>query len=286
MACKEITIDELKICYVADAEILRPMKETEIGGYLNLFGYRLHRVVNDRFKYFFDITYHGKMVAQLRFGFYTDQDETNTHVYFKVLNEILYRTEALASILLLPERLGMVFNNFTALDLALDTPCNVPSMIKRLMRRKDVTTIINGKAIKDRKQTLCGVSFEYSTTLDRLNNPTITFKQKKAIANKSEGITVQTYNKKAEVENRHPEKQYILDSKDNPRHLYRLEVRLHYQELKDYFLSKKIPATVVILNDQELLWEMFCYHLASVIRFTHGRHRIPWDFLLESIGRV
>ena len=58
--------------------------------------------------------------------------------------------------------------------------------------------------------------------------------QKKAITNKCDGITIQAYDKKAEIENK-SNKRYILDYYGNPKHLYRLEVRLHYQELKDYF---------------------------------------------------
>lgn len=89
------------------------------------------------------------------------------------------------------------------------------------MRDKTVTTIINGKAVKDRKKVLQGVSFEYSSTLDRLNHPTITVKQKKAIANKCNGVTVQAYNKKAEIDD-HSDKRYILDYYGHPKRLYRL----------------------------------------------------------------
>lgn len=179
----------------------------------------------------------------------------------------------------------MVFNNFTAIDLALDGGLNFPSMIKRMMRDKTVTTIINGKAVKDRKKVLQGVSFEYSSTLDRLNHPTITVKQKKAIANKCNGVTVQAYNKKAEIDG-HSDKQYILDHYGNPKRLYRLEIRLHYQELKDYFeLCKVAPAPEDVL-DAEGLRKMFFYHLSAVIRFTRGRRKIDWETLLKCNGRV
>ena len=83
----------------------------------------------------------------------------------------------------LPDKFGFVFNNYTAIDLALDSNVNFTSLIKRMIRNKDITTIINGKAIKDRKQVLQGVSFQYSTSLDRLKHASITIKQKKAINN-------------------------------------------------------------------------------------------------------
>ena len=77
-----------------------------------------------------------------------------------------------------------------------------------MMRDKEVTTIINGKAVHDRKTLLQGVTFDYSTTLSRLVHPTITIRQKKAITNKCDGITIQAYDKKAEIENK-SNKRYI-----------------------------------------------------------------------------
>ena len=179
----------------------------------------------------------------------------------------------------------MTINNFTALDVAVDTPVNVPSLIKKMMRDKNITTILNGKAIKDRKAILPELFFEYSSSLDRLRNPTITIKQKKAISNKNEGITVQAYDKRAEVLN-HSGKQYVLDFYDNPKRLYRLEVRLRYRELSDYLRLIKSPAMTEQLFSQQFLINIFIYHLASVIRFTKGRRRITWRELLEGNGRV
>lgn len=153
------------------------------------------------------------------------------------------------------------------------------------MRDKEVTTIINGKAIKDRCRILPELEVGYSTTLDRLRHPSITIKQKKAITNKNDGITVQAYNKHAEITN-HSKKQYILDFYGNPKRLYRLEVRLRYRELKDYMMLTQTPATTDLIFDQQFLIHMFCYHLSSVVRFTKGRQKIQWDQLLECNDRT
>ena len=281
-----IVIDELKICYVTREEVLQPLKATTIGEHVSLCGYQMHRIANDRFEYFFDVSARGRKVAQLRFGFYTDKEDGYPYVYLKVLNKTLYNPAEFRKILQMPDALGLEFNNFTAIDLAMDMPLNIPSIIKKMMRSKDTTTIINGKAVKDRKRNLEGVCFEYSTSLDRLNNPTITVKQKKAIHNKNCGITVQAYNKKAEIENLESEKQYILDFYGDPKRLYRLEVRLRYQEIKDYLLIRKTEGAPALLFDQGILEDMFFYHLASVIRFTKGRTKISWNALLKCNGRV
>lgn len=178
-----------------------------------------------------------------------------------------------------------MFNNYTSIDLAIDSNVNFTSLIKRMMRDKAVTTIINGKAIKDRKQVLQGVGFNYSTSLDRLKHAAITIKQKKAISNKQHGITIQAYDKKAEIE-QNSDKRYIPDFYGHPKRLYRLEVRLHYQELKDYFSKVNGEPIYGTMTNQELLQDMFYYHLAAVLRFTQGRKKIDWPTLIKCNGRI
>ena len=281
----EIVIDELKLCYLADRETMACLAKVEVGAWLELHHYKFYRLLNERFRFFFVLVEDGMEVAQLKFGHFTDEEDAPLYVYLKVLNHVLYDAERLQRLIALPDEFGMVFNNFTAVDLALDSKVNFPSMIKRMMRDKTVTTIINGKAVKDRKQVLQGVSFEYSSTLDRLNHPTITIKQKKAIANKCNGISVQAYDKKAEIDG-HSDKQYILDHYGNPKRLYRLEIRLHYQELKDYFAMCNVFPSPADLFDPDGLRKMFYYHLSAVIRFTRGRRKMDWETLLKCNGRV
>lgn len=274
-----IAIDELRICYTARDDALNSFRNVEVGKYIDIDLYRFYRITNDRYKFFFHIVEDGEPVAQMKFDMYRETADTH-FVFFKIENRILYDREWLQDVLTLPEDLGMTLNNYTAVDLACDSSINISSFIKRMMRDKSVTTIINRKAVKDRKNVLEGVFFEYSTSLDRLKYPTVTIQQKKAIHNKSEGITVQAYDKRAEILN-HSHKDYILNNYGNPKKLYRLEVRLHYQELKDYFsLLKSEPAPVDLLN-QEFLNNMFFYHLYTVIRFSRGRNKINWTDILK-----
>ena len=280
-----IVIDELKLCYIANQEQVRCLVDLEVGSAVQLNGYTFYRFLNDRFRFFYEVVADHQSVAQIKFGHYTDTEETPLYVYLKVMNPILYDADRLKPLLALPEKMGMVFNNYTSIDLALDGGLNFPSLIKRLMRDKTITTIINGKAVKDRKKVLQGVTFEYSTTLDRLNHPTVTIKQKKAISNKSNGITVQAYDKKAEIDyssNKH----YILDYYGHPSRLYRLEVRLHYQELKDFFKMCDACPLPCDLLDCKCLELLFYYHLSAVIRFTRGRNKIPWKTIIDYNGKV
>ena len=280
-----IQIDELKICYTAEPENLNDLIDVEIGSYTILYGYRFIRTISDRFRFYFDIWNNNEQVAQLKFGLYTDFSLQNQFVYFRVSNKILYNTAQFKEILKLPEIIGLVFNNYTAIDLAIDSKTNFPSLIKRMMRNDEITTIINGKAIKDRKQVLQGVSFQYATSLEKLKYASITIKQKKAIINKRNGIILQAYDKKAEIE-QNTEKRYITDFYGNPKRLYRLEVRLHYQELKDYFSNVNGEPILETLFNQELLKDMFYYHISAVLRFTQKRRKMDWQTIINCNGRV
>ena len=288
MQCHEnehIQIDELKICYTATPDDLNELMSIEIGSSMELYGYRFCRAISDRFRYYFEVWKNDEQVAWLKYGLYTDLSTAKHFIYYKINNQVLYTPDQLNVILELPEKFGFVFNNYTAIDLALDSNVNFTSLIKRMIRNKAVTTIINGKAIKDRKQVLQGVSFQYSTSLDRLKHAAITIKQKKAISNKKNGIVVQAYDKKAEVE-QNSEKRYILDFYGQPKRLYRLEVRLHYQELKDYFSKITGEPIIKTMSDQDLLQDLFYYHLSAVLRFTQGRKKLDWPTLIKCNGRV
>lgn len=280
-----IVIDELKICYLANQEQVKCLMDIEVGSAVQLNGYTFYRLLNDRFRFFFDVVADHQLVAQMKFGHFTDAEDSPLYVYLKVMNPVLYDIGRLKPLLAMPNSFGMVFNNFTSIDLALDGGLNYPSVIKRLMRDKTITTIINGKAVKDRKKVLQGVNFEYSTTLDRLNHPTVTFKQKKAISNKSNGITVQAYDKKAEIDHS-SDKHYILNYYGHPTRLYRLEVRLHYQELKDFFKMCDVCPSPDDLFDSRCLELLFYYHLSAVIRFTRGRNKIAWKTIIDNNGKV
>lgn len=280
-----IQIDELKICYTTTADNLNDLMSIEIGSFIDLFGYRFYRSVSYRYRFFFEVWEDNEQVAQLKHGLYADLSDPKQYIYFEISNHVLYQPERLKRTLELPDKLGFVFNNYTAIDLAIDSKTNFPSLIKRMFRDKTITTIINGKAIKDRKQLLKGCDIDYSTSLDRLKYPTITIKQKKAITNKQNGITIQAYDKKAEIE-QSSDKRYILDFYGQPKRFYRFEVRLHYQELKDYFSKASIEPVIDTMSNQELLLDMFFYHLAAVLRFTKGRKKLDWPTLINCNGKV
>ena len=277
-------IDELRLCYTAEPSLLEDLSSIP-SGYKREYGnYTLFRTRGDRFKFLYTVFQQGSRqeIGVIKFGRYAGDDDR--YVYYKVNNRCLYDAELLESALSLPEILKMQFNNFTAIDIALDHNKNFTSIIKRMIRNKEITTIINGRVVTDRKNRRFGMGFYFPTSLDRLLPPSFTLAQAKAKNNKEKGITVQSYNKKEEIAASN--KQYILDYYQHPRFLFRLEVRLRYQELSDYFKKIGRAQSIEILFDPGLLQDMFYYHLSSVLRFRKGRRQIAWRDIILCNGRV
>ena len=280
-------VDELRLCYTAEPLLLEELSGVEMGGSISITPFILFRVCGDRYEYMFKVCLGDigarEEVATLKYGRYGA--EHTQYVFFRVNNQVLYDVEKLRMTLLLPEMMGMYFNNFTALDIALDFNKNISSIIKRMIRNRRIKTIYNGKLQKDPNYILAGVNFNFATSLSRLYYPSITLHQAKARKKKEKGITVQSYDKRAEILTSSG-KDYILNYYGNPKRLYRLEVRLHYQELQDYSKRMGRPQAVEMIFEPAYLEGAFYYHLSSVLRFTIGRRKISWQEIIACNGRV
>ena len=222
-------IDQLKLCYIADSEILNDLKSIDLCRFKDFGDFVFVRTNCHHFQYAYyvytDKFGARKHIASARFGRYGD-DGTSNYFFYRIENSVLYDTELLKISLSIPESLNMVFHNFTALDIAVDVQTDVARMMKRLWSRKDITTIINGKAVRDRRKIIDNVHIVYSVCLDRVKTMTICIKQSKAKNDKTKGITVQAYNKSEEIAHS-SHKQYISEYYGSPKRLYRLEVHLN-----------------------------------------------------------
>lgn len=298
-----IQIDLLKLCFWAPVTELKYLQDKP--SVLFVGDYKLKPVIDDRFDYCFDVfqANAGELlfdideigdwcdwgldkrepeipIGQIKFGNNIDRNRDFVYLIYHIYNHVLY-SNILAEVVRLPFLLGqsIKFNNFSELHIALDTQQNIPRLINKMRLDKDITTIINRKVVSDRDNVIAEGMVEYSMTLNRLKYPTFTFRQKKAY--KGDGIEVQAYNKRAEIENKSG-KYYILKRYDNPKRLYRLEVRLPYQPIKDYHVKMGINEDLNLISDKEKLIEMFLYHLDSVIHFKdRSRRKIQWKELLK-----
>lgn len=269
-------IDELRLCYVAEPTFLETLFHLDFGERITFDGIDVVRIVAQHFQYYYTLHLNKTLVGSLYFGRYGDVSD---YLWLKVDNRILYEQQQLQSLLhLFQEIFPVQFNNITQLDLAKDFKKNIVYAITKLIRNKEIKTIINGKVVKDRKKILDELMIAYGVSLERLRNPSLKICQAEAVHNKSKGVTIQAYNKGAELQ--HSKKEYISNFYGNPKTLHRLEVRLNSNEIRDFYRKVKRVEVVDDVFDIDLLTEMYFYHLGSVLRFTQGRTTIPWHKIL------
>lgn len=271
-------IDELRLSYIAEPSFLDDLSLTAVGERIDFADFSMVRILGQHFRYLFKVFVGKKQVGNFYYGQYGIVD--SCYAWFKFENQVLYDGELFRTTLDIPYKLKLTFNNITAIDLTKDFKKNIVNVIRRLYKDERITTIVNGKAVKNRKQIIPEFHIDYSVSLERLRNPTFYAKQKKAAHDKTKGVCVSCYNKRAEIEN--TSKQYILDFYGNPKCLHRLEVHLNAEEIRRYCSMKKIPQTIDLIFDQVFITDMFYYYLSSVVRFTKGRTKLDWRDILCS----
>ena len=223
--------------------------------------------------------------GQLKFNLAHGDEQSNIHingkrkVWLTISNETLY-SQDVYFLTYIEQRLGLTFHNGTTLDLALDTSFNIRKDVKMLLHNKNVTTILNGKKILDRDEDRPEINYPASGSLNNQNKyQTVNIKQRNAIKDKNKGVTIQTYDKIAEIKNS-SDKQYIMEYYGNPQRLYRTEVHLNAEDIKNYVERRNIQYTPLIFFDATILEDMFFHFINSVIRFQCKTKDVSWEHLL------
>lgn len=200
-------------------------------------------------------------------------------VWISLDNAALYGDD-IHNIFYIEQMLGLGFHNTTSLDLCLDTPFCIANQIKTYIHNSDVTTILNGKRIKDRDADRPEISYVYSGSLNNQNKYlTVNVKQKDAIKDKTKGVTVTVYDKKTEVANSSG-KQYVLDYYGNPKTLYRTEVHLNNEDVNAYIKRTGTDNSPLLYVNDVVIEVMFFYFLCSVIRFQSKSTDVSWRHIL------
>ena len=289
--CKRpIQIDALTLCYeVEQPYYYDQLSNLDYGECLDMNEFRLYRTEGRYFDNVYAIHLHNGTRniewGYLKFNLARGDEQSNTHtsgnrkVWMSLNNQSLY-TDDFQFLTYIEQRLGLVFHNVTSLDLALDTPFSVSPLVKAYAHNKNVTTILNGKRITDRDEDRPELTYTTSGSLNKQGKYlTVNIKQRNAIKDKSKGITILTYDKAAEISNA-SDKQYILEHYGNPKHLYRTEVHLNAEDIKNYVERRGIDYTPLILIDEATLEDMFFHFLGSVIRFQSRGIDTSWRHLL------
>ena len=287
--CKRtVVIDALTVCCeVENSVLLDKIAALEYGEVMDFLEFQLVRVDGRYYKNIYSIHYYEqgehKTFGKLKFGLNNGSVEGNSFesgkrkAWLTLSNRGLYESD-LFYMGYICERLHLNVHNFTSVDLALDTPFDISRSLYKLYRNKDVTTVLNGRRIVDRDEDRPEISRTLSGSLNKDKYQTIYVKQRNAIHDKGKGVSLKTYDKLAEIRNS-SDKNYILDFYANPRTLYRTEVHLNNEQIRDYLVKRNIDLCPYSM-DWSVLEEMFFYHLNSLIRFERGRDKILWEDLL------
>ena len=289
--CKRpIQIDALTLCYeVEHTYYYDKLSILDYGECLDMNKFRLYRTDGRYFDNVYAIRlWNGKRDIEwgvLKFNLARGDEQSNTHtngkrkVWMSLNNETLY-TDDFHFLTYIEQRLGLEFHNVTSLDLCLDTPFCISPLIKTYLHKKDVTTILNGKRIIDRDEDRAEISYTTSGSLNKQDKyKTVNIKQRNAIKDKTKGVTVQTYDKAAEISNA-SDKQYILEHYGNPKCLFRTEVHLNAEDIKAYVERRGIEYTPLLFTDEATLEDMFFHFLGSVIRFQCRTSDTTWGHIL------
>lgn len=287
--CKrKIQIDALTVCFqVVNDHHYNNIMGLDYGNTYDFEEFKLVRIKGRYYNNIYSIVYYDGEKEQefgaLKFNL-GGGDNTHTNgkhkVWISLNNKTLY-SQDISYLGYISQALGLDYHNITTIDLCLDTPFKVSNTLKKHIKDEELVTMLNGKRIKDRTEDRPEITYITSGNLDKDKYLTVTVKQRKAIHDKSKGITITTYDKAAEIRNS-SHKEYILEYYGNPRNLYRTEVHLNNEEVKDYLYNKEIDFNCYML-DEALLEDMFFHHLNSVIYFKYGKNgkeEIKWEHLL------
>lgn len=281
----------LRLCFeIEEPNIIDYLAKLEPAEKADFYDFYLLRIEGKHFEYVFEIRYddlgEDKLFGELRFGINKNEDEANTHTngkrkaWISISNRVLYTTEEMHYLEYIADVLHLELHNITSLDLCLDMSMNIARYLRRLIRCKDMTVILNGKRVTDRKADRPEIIYTMSGNLDRDKYLTVNIKQKKAIKDKSRGSTLAAYDKRAEIANS-SSKEYISDLYGWPSKLHRLEVHLNNDEIKDYFNKTGEELNIGTIFNQQFLFRLFFSTLESLIRFERGGKKLDWWAVLE-----
>lgn len=279
-------IDKLKICYtLSDTSKLHELRENLLERFeVQEWDFHLRRIEGKHFSNVYEIVYifnkdnnpedmEEQVFGTIQWGLRSDHDEAfKPYVWLYVDNSQFYlkydysTNGRLMFLGYIEQMLGLVFNNITHLDLALDSSTNYSKALIKLIRDKDYYPIINGSKIMDRKKLIEDILYIGVGNLERIKEYSLLIQQKK------NDLSLNSYNKKREVENK-SKKFYIMDRYKNPNQLHRLEIRINSDVLKDFFIRNRIEYNPSMFITDDWLWLLFLTFLNRIIRFQTAKGR-------------
>lgn len=273
MLFSNIIIDKLKLCYIRNNEslfwqtITKKPEKYQIGKFILI---KDPDFISNQYDGVYNIHYAQYEFGKLLYNRYSDKDQK--YCWLKINNEVFY-SDKLTLLKDLQTEMGLKYiNNITQLEIACDLPFNPIPAIKRLIKRDDVSIVRCGSKIEDKKQEIEGLLFCHPTNSLRELRPTLYFSD----ADNRKCLVI--YDKTKEIEKSN--KPYISNYYDNPKRLYRMEIRLKSDELYRYFKKNNTKPTVDLLLDHKFKKSLYNEFLFRLLHLSYKRKSIS---LLDAV---
>lgn len=271
-----IGIDKLTLCYSIDENsILHQLSDENID-----FGdFKLQRIESGHFKNSYHILSlwdnpnkeEGGLTWQiygtLKFSRYTDKEDKATLAWVYYENKTLYQQlYPFINTVIFSEYqsqiLGLSLRNITEMEIYIDTSRNAPKALKYAIRNNDISTILNGKVITNRKEKQNKIGYYQIGNLDRYTDLTIYIKQAD-----NQAPSLKVYDKACEIKENGKEYISRWHQRVDKQALYRLEVSLRHEHLKTYFEKNRIELSYNLFSDREFLFNCFIHFANRLLRF-------------------
>ena len=186
---RKVMIDALTVCFeVENRYHFDRISSLDYGEVYGLYEFQLSRIEGRYYDNVYVITYMDDDMeiefGQLKFNISRGAELDNLHengnpkVWISLNNETLYTNDQY-HLGFIATKLGLEPHNITTLDLCKDTPFNVGKSVRKLIKDKTVTTILNGKRIKDRDEDRPEITYTTSGSLNKTDKyMTVNVKQK------------------------------------------------------------------------------------------------------------
>lgn len=289
----KISADKVKLCYTLyENSPLYQLMETPLEVYeLPHWDFRLERTEGKYYDYIYRIIYLERIdnspnseydmqcFGTLRWGLKADHEgEMSGLVWIEIDNKQLYLNynynihNRLVYLDYIEGMLGLKFHNLTRLDLALDDTRNLSRRIIRAIRDENLIPIVNGTKVTDRDKLLEDILYIGVGSCRRIKEYSLIVQQRNG------DLRLSAYNKKREIES-NSGKQYIAEANGNPNYLFRLEVRVNGDTLREYFQDKRIEYNPMLFCNEDFLWRLFLDFSNRVLRFQTVKGRQALDIL-------
>ena len=289
----KISADKVKLCYTLyEDSPLYELMETPLEIYeLPHWDFRLERTDGKYYNYIYKIIYLERTsntsnseydmqcFGTLRWGLKADKEgEMSGFVWIEIDNKQLYLNynynthNRLVYLDYIEGMLGLKFHNLTRLDLAFDDTRNLSKRLIRAIRDETLIPIVNGTKVTDRDKLLEDILYIGVGSCRRIKEYNLIVQQKNG------DLRLSAYNKKREIES-NSGKHYIAEANGNPNYLFRLEVRVNGDTLREYFQHLGIEYNPMLLCNEDFLWRLFLDFSNRILRFQTVKGKQTLDVL-------